>query len=280
MDTAASLDTRVIEALLPVAWQWLLAFGVALARPFALLSVNPLFTRLQLSGLLRGAAASALALPVVPRLAQELQAADLAPFALLLLFAKEAVLGGIVGFALGAPFWALGLAGDVLDNQRGANQGRLSTDPSSGEDLSVTGTLLVLTGMVLFVLTDGLEVVTQALYTSWAVWKPLSPLPVPGPAAPALALALLDSIVRTGLRIAAPVVIAMLLADATLIIVGRFASQLRVEDLASTARNLVFALFLPLYCSYLIIYIRQDEAVLPQVIDQLRAVLTLPATPP
>ncbi len=272
---------EAIEALLPLAWHWLLAFGVALARPFALLSVAPLFTRMQLSGLLRGAAASALALPVLPWIAHELGAGDVAPFTLLMVFIKEAVLGGIVGFALGAPFWALELAGDVLDNQRGANQGRLTADPASGADSSVTGTLFILTGIALFVLTGGLQLVVRLLYTSWAVWRPMSLLPMPGAAAPALALALLDTVVSAGLRLATPVVIAMLLADVTLIIVGRFAPQLRVEDMALTARNLVFTLFLPLYCAYLILYVRQDQAILPQLIDTLRSALApLPAGPP
>lgn len=272
----AQLDMQTVEALLPLVWHWLLAFGVGLARPFALLSVSPLFTRMQLSGLLRGAAASALALPVLPWIAGQLGHAPIAPITLMLILAKEALLGGVIGFALGIPFWALGFAGDVVDNHRGANQGRLATDPASGDDLSVTGTLLTMTGMTLFVLTGGLQVIVQALYTSWAVWAPLRTLPLPSPGTPTLVLALLDTLARTGLRLAAPILIAMILADVTLIIVGRFTPQLRVEDMAMVARNLVFTLFLPLYCTYLIVYMRQDQAVLPHIIEALQPVLAHP----
>ncbi len=271
MDTLAGM--ALVERLLPDVWHWLLAFGLALARPFALLSVTPLFTRLQISGLLRGGVAAALAAPLLPHLVPDVVAADTQPFTLLLLFAKEAILGAVIGFALGVPFWALGVAGDVLDNQRGASQGRVADDPTSGDDLSITGTLLVLTGVTLFVLTGGLRVMAQLLYTSWAVWPPLGAFPTLSPAVPSLILALLDSIMRAGLELAAPVIIAMLLADLTLVIIGRFVSQLRVDDFALTGRNLVFTLFLPLYCAYLIVYMRQDQAVLPQLMDTLRPVL-------
>ena len=271
MDFAVGI--ALIERLLPDLWHWLLAFGLGVARPFALLSVTPLFTRLQISGLLRGAVASALAAPLLPHLVPLLTAAGTQPFTLLVLFAKESVLGAVVGFALGAPFWALGFAGEVLDNQRGATQGRLTADPSAGDDLGITGTLLVLTGTTLFVLTGGLRVMAQLLYASWAIWPPLAAFPTLSPAAPALILALLDSLVRTGLELAAPVIIAMLLADLTLIIIGRFVTQLRVADFALTGRNLVFAVFLPLYCAYLIVYMRQDQAALPQLLDTLRPVL-------
>ena len=271
MDTASGI--ALVERLLPDVWHWLLAYGLALARPFALLSVTPLFTRLQVAGLLRGAVATALAAPLLPHLVPEVVAADAQPFTLLLLFAKESILGAVVGFALGVPFWALGFAGDVLDNQRGANQGRLTADPAAGDELSVTGTLLILTGITLFVLTGGLQVMAQLLYTSWAIWPPLGAFPTLGPAAPTLILGLLDSLMRTGLGLAAPVIIAMLLADLTLIIIGRFVTQLRVEDFALTARNLVFAVFLPLYCAYLIVYMRQDQAVLPHLMNALRPVL-------
>ena len=254
-------------------WHWLLVFGLAIARPFAMLSVAPIFTRMQLSGLLRGATASAFALPMLPVLARDLHPSDTASFTLLLAFAKEAVLGGILGIALGAPFWALALAGDIIDNARGANQGRLPADPASGEDESITGTLLILTGIMLFILAGGLQVVAQTLYTSWAVWKPFTAFPTPDAGAPRLILGLLDLIMRTGLSIAAPVLIAALLADVTLIIIGRFAPQLRVEDLAVTARNLVFTLFLPLYCTFMILYMRQDQKEVPHLFDRMKIVL-------
>ncbi len=258
-------------------WHWLLAYGVALGRPLALVALNPVFTRAQLGGLLRGAIATALAMPMVPRLAAAITP-DLQAIPLLLLTVKEAAVGAAIGLLLGAPFWALDVAGDVLDAQRGATQGRLN-DPAGFEDVSITGTLLMTTGIALFVLTGGLETLASLLYGSWDIWPPLSALPAMAPQTPMLLLGVLDRITRQGLLLAVPPVLAMLLADAALLIVARLAPNLRIDDLALSVRNAVVVSFMPLYTVFLVIYIRQDQAVLPRMLDLVRAALPPSAAP-
>jgi len=259
-----------------VVWHWLLAYGIALARPMAMLSLNPVFTRAQIIGLIRGAIASALALPMVPVLAAAMPGDASGPIGLMLLAGKEAVIGATLGLLLGAPFWALDVAGDVLDAQRGATQGRLN-DPAGFEDVSITGTMLIMTGIALFVMTGGLETLATLLYDSWALWRPLGALPRLDERAPLLLLGMLDRVTRQGLLIAVPVVVAMLLVDAALLVLARMASQLRVDDLALSARNIVFYIFVPLYALFLLLYMRQDFADLPNIIELLRATASGPA---
>lgn len=260
------------DALLPLAWHWLTAYALGLARPLALVSVNPLFTRASVSALLRGAIATALALPALPMLGRALDAGAPGGGALLLLVVKEAALGTALGLLSGVPFWALDLAGDLLDFQRGATQGRLN-DPAGFADVSISGTFLLLVGAVLFVGSGGLEVLADLLYRSWRIWPPSAGLPSVTVATPGLLLGALDQLLRQGVRLAAPLILAMLLADAALIIVARAAPQLRVDDQALAARNLVFFVFLPLYCAFLVFYVRQDLALLPQALDALGAML-------
>ena len=257
-------------ALLPIIWHWLIAYGIALARPMALLSINPVFTRLQLTGLLRGAVATALALPAVPAVAHALEPTHLSAIMLMLLAVKEAVMGATLGLVLGIPFWALAVAGDVLDLQRGASQGRLE-DPAGFDDVSITGTFLLLAGTALFVMTGGLQMMASLLYKSWSIWQPLDALPMLDARTPLLLLGLLDDVTRQGLRLALPVILAMLLADVTLIIIGRVVPQLRIDDQATVARNIVFFLFLPVYCIYLLGYVGNDFSRLPRTLDMLRA---------
>ncbi len=256
-------------------WHWLLAYGVALGRPLAMISLNPVFTRAQIGGLLRGAIATALAVPMVPRLAAALPP-DLQAVPLLLLTVKEAAVGAAIGLLLGVPFWALDVAGDVLDAQRGATQGRLN-DPAGFEDVSITGTLLVVTGIALFVLTGGLEMLASLLYGSWEIWPPLAALPALAAQTPVLLLGVLDRITRQGLLLAVPPVLAMLLADVSLMVIAKLAPSLRVDDLALAVRNAVFIAFVPLYAVFLLIYIRQDQAVLPRLLDLVRTALPTPA---
>lgn len=261
-----------METLLPLVWHWLLAYGLALARPLALVSIHPAFTRAQVTGLLRGAVATALCLPALPMLGQALDAGAPSGVALLVLAVKEAAMGAMLGLLLGVPFWALDVAGDLLDLQRGALQGRLD-DPAGFEDVSITGTFLLLVGVVLFVASGGLELLADLLYRSWRIWPPLAGLPAMSAATPGLLLGVLDQVLRQAVRLAAPVVLAMLLADFALILAGRAAPQLRVDDQALAARNLVFFLFLPLYCAFLLTYVRQDLALLPGTLDLIGGAL-------
>jgi type III secretion protein T len=255
-------------------WHWLLAYGVALARPIAMLSFNPVFTRAQINGLIRGAIASSFALPMVPVVAAALPPDGLGPIVLLLLTGKEASIGAALGLLLGAPFWALDVAGDVLDAQRGATQGRLN-DPAGFEDVSITGTMLIMTGIVIFVLTGGLETLAGLLYDSWAIWHPLGAFPKLNDRTPLLLLGFLDRVTRFGLLLAFPAVAAMLLADVALMVIVRMAPQLRADDLALSVRNVIFFIFMPLYALFLLIYMRQDIATLPRLFDLLRASVSI-----
>ena len=251
---------------------WMVAYGLALARPLAMLSLNPVFTRAQITGLIRGAVATALASPIIPHLAAVLPVEGNSPIMLLLLALKEAVIGAALGLLLGAPFWALDVAGDVLDAQRGATQGRLN-DPAGFEDVSITGTMLVLTGIVVFVMTGGLEMLSDLLYQSWGIWSPLGTLPQVDGRIPRFLLGILDQITRQGLLMATPPVLAMLLCDAGLMIVARIAPQLRIDDLALSARNVVFSIVMTVYALFLLTYMRQDLSILPSLLDRLRDAL-------
>ena len=255
--------------LLDPAWRWLLAAVIALARPTAMMAVTPVLTRGNLTGLLRGAVAAVLAFPAIPHLAGQVTLEGQGSLALLLLTAKEAVIGALLGLMLGLPFWAFEVAGDLLDLQRGATAGRLN-DPAGFDDVSITGTLLVVTGITLFVATGGLLTLASLLYASWAIWAPLAAMPLPTAQAPLLLLGFLDALLRQGLLLAVPVIVAMLLADLALVLVGRFAPQLRIEDMASAARNLVFYVFMPAYCAFLLSYLQADTLALPGLLDRLR----------
>lgn len=256
-------------------WHWLVAYGIALARPMAMLSLNPVFTRAQITGLIRGAVASALALPMIPVLAAG-PLEEAGSIGLLLLTCKEALIGAALGLLLGAPFWALDVAGDVLDAQRGATQGRLN-DPAGFEDVSISGTMLIVTGIALFVLTGGLETLADLLYGSWAIWRPLGAWPQLDSRTPPLLLGVLDRVTRQGVLVALPAVVAMLMVDMGLMIVARMAPALRIDDLALSARNVVFTLFMPLYALFLLTYMRQDLATLPDILALLRTATGLPA---
>ena len=148
--------------------------------------------------------------------------------------------------------------------------GRLN-DPAGFADVSISGTMLVIAGIGLFVITGGLETLSGMLYDSWSLWQPLGTLPQLNDRTPLLLLGLLDKVTRQGLLIASPAVFAMLLADAALLVVTRIAPQMRINDLALSLRNIVFLIFMLLYALFLLTYIREDLAGLPRLFELIRA---------
>lgn len=248
-----------------------------MARPMGFLAIFPVFTRFQITGLLRGAMALVLALPAVPMIAYMLDQQPQTGVALMLLGVKEGSIGCILGLLLGMPFWMLDVAGDVLDLQRGATQGRLN-DPAGFEDVSITGTFFLLLSIAYFAASGGLQMMVDILYKSWELWKPLSEIPNFSDQFPVLVLGLLDEMLAAAISLALPMLLAMLLSDIALSIVSRAASSLRVDDYAMGARNVVFFFILTLYTSYLCLFVRQDIARMPIFFDAMKLMVGQPLT--
>ena len=267
-------DVNSAFAALQIAQSWLLAGAVLLARPMGLLVINPVFTRAEFSGFMRGVVTAGLVLPILPSFAASFHPDQITVVNGLLLVLKEGAIGVLLGLPVSLSFWTLITAGEIVDLQRGETQGRLP-EPGGGEDVSITGTLFLFSGITVFVLSGGLEALVDVLYRSWSIWRPLEMLPLPDQRTPRLVLGLLDTVLRHGLELALPIVIAMLLAEAAMLIVIRMAPQVHLDDVATAARNLVFFIFLPLYIGYLMFYVRQDQAALYHVLDFIRPALDL-----
>ncbi len=266
-----------MQPMLQVSRRWLIAYAVLLARPLALLSINPIFTRVQLSNLLKGVIATGLIFPMWPVVAVLLQQQDLSTFSLMLIMIKEALVGAAIGFPLGLPFWALLAVGDIVDQQRGATQGRLN-DPAGFGDMSVTGTLLLLCAIMVLVSGGHLDVIADTLYTSWSVWRPLEMLPLPSQQAAGLVLHLLDRLEAVALNLAMPLILVMMLSDLAMLLIARIAPQLRIDDLSLGIRNVVFFIFMPLYAGFLLLYSGRSEGRLDQTLQLLAPVLSPSAT--
>ncbi|WP_376091777.1 type III secretion system export apparatus subunit SctT [Roseomonas sp. CCTCC AB2023176] len=247
----------------------MIALGLGVARLFAVFAVNPLFTRFGLTGLLRGGIALALALPLVPFLAPQVEAAGLAGPVILLLLVKEAVVGILIGLVTGVPFWAAEAAGEFIDQQRGSEAATIP-DASQANESGITGTLFGLTLVAVFFLSGGLSLLTGALYDSWAIWPPLETVPRFSAEAGLRLVGLLDALFRTGLILAAPLLIALLLTELALALVGRFAPSLNIFDLAMSVKGIVFVVSLPLYAMFLPRYLRDALVPLATAADALR----------
>ena len=247
----------------------LVSLAIPAARMLGMFTVLPIFTRLGLTGLLRGGVALALALPLAPGL----QAATDGVLGggggtLTLVLVKEAMVGLLIGLVAGVPFWAAQTAGELLDQQRGS-QSALVPDPS-GEESGVTGTLLLLTSGTVFLGAGGLRMLQEGVFESYVLWPAASLVPAFSADAASRTLGVLDRLLAGGLVLASPLLVAMLLAELALGLVGRFAPQLNVFDLAMSVKGIVQAVGLPIYALALVSYLQGGLAPLARLAAELR----------
>ncbi len=142
--------------------------------------------------------------------------------------AGEAALGLAIGVALAIVFEVFQMAAQMVSLQAGL--GYASTiDPNSGADSTVLLTIAQLTAGLLFFASGADRLLIGALAESMRICPPES-----FKINRATALALIQfggSIFSSGLRLAAPLIALLLLADAALAILGRIQPQLHLISL-------------------------------------------------
>ena len=261
--------TATLSALIGLAKLPLSAFALGVARGMGLLQILPLSTRLGLTGMHRAGVAGAITLLLLPMLIAQLAAAPPSGAYLALLAAKEGLIGFVLGVVFGVPFWVAETAGELIDQQRGS-RGAVTADPSGLEQTGVTATLMVLTLATIFLLSGGMHWLIDALYRSYVLWPAGDLVPRLAPGAAMHVLGVLDTLLAAGLVLAAPLLIAMLLAELSLGFINRFMPQLNVFDLSMSLKGLVQVIGLPIYAVFLIAYLRGGLAPLPHMQDELR----------
>jgi flagellar biosynthetic protein FliR len=142
--------------------------------------------------------------------------------------AGEAALGIAIGLSLAIVLEVFQVAAQIVSQQAGF--GFASTiDPSSGADSTVLLTLSQITAGLLFFATGADRMLVRALSDSLRLCPPESFAIHPGWAEAVMRFA--GSIFGMGLRLAAPVIALLLLADGTLAVLGRIQQSIHLVSL-------------------------------------------------
>ena len=241
---------------------WLGALGLAMMRPYGMLLILPLFTARSLgSSLLRNSVVFAIALPVVPMFytTSLLYHDNLTGWFWVL--CVELMVGVMIGFVAALPFWAIDMAGFLIDTLRGATMSTLF-NPSMGMESSIFGVLFTQILTVLFLTSGGFNLVLTALYGSYEI------LPAGGGIQPASAiLHFLQSewqlMYELCLSFALPAMLVMVLADLSLGLINRSSQQLNVFFLAMPIKSalalLLLLISLPYSLHHYLVGINQTE---------------------
>ncbi len=239
---------------IPGVKEFFIFVAFTMPRMMAALSISPFFGDQFIGGIARQVvimSLSLLAAPIVWQSAEGLPEGG--SFSLLVLFilGKEVVLGMIIGFASGIVFWIAEGTGFFIDNQRGSSMAEMF-DPMSGGSSSPFGVLFTKITGVLFFIGGGFAAFLTVMYESYNVWPVFEYFPTMRPGFPDAALGILDGIMGLIVTYAAPIILAMFLAEFGLGLMNRFSPQLNVFFLAMPVKSGIASVLIIFYLIFLV----------------------------
>ena len=155
---------------------------------------------------------------------------------------REAGIGVLLGCLLCWPFWVLHAMGNLIDNQRGAMLSS-TVDPANGVDTSELANFLQLFAAVVYLEGGGMLLMLETVGHSYRICTPANACEFHLPSV----LGLLDALVSKTLVIAAPVVATLLVSEALLGLLSRYAPQMNAFSVSLTVKSLVALVVLMLY---------------------------------
>lgn len=242
-----STTAEIVQSFFP----YVEVVPIAMSRSLAIMTIMPVFTRLQIGKIAKSSIGFGFSIPVMPNILDGLKTTDPSPLWIMTISLKEAFLGLLIGVIMGLPIWSVQYTGEWIDMQRTATQDKQS-DPGTGSENSTTSTLLSLIIIALFCISGGFGFFVKILSDSYVLWPPLHFLPLMHSGWGNTTLSLLDSVTKEGFRLGAPIILAMLLGDIAIILLARTAPKFQINDAAATLRNILFLLIFYLYMSWLL----------------------------
>ncbi|HET7868115.1 MAG TPA: type III secretion system export apparatus subunit SctT [Burkholderiaceae bacterium] len=219
------------------------AVALALPRVAAVFTLVPFLTTQMIPGLARAGLILMTALFMAPA------AADMPPLGIslwVLVAAKEALIGTLLGLGFCVFIWALQSVGELVDLQTGSSNAAFF-DPLGGHQGGPTSQLLGWLVITLFVSAGGLAALLAALADSYRLWPVASFFPRPGPVLEQFAVRKGDIFFLWTVKLAAPVILVLLLAELGMGLVSRMAPQLNVFVFAQPLKSLLAVLMLLLF---------------------------------
>ncbi len=232
------------------------------------LAIIPLFNRQIIPGLLRAGIGVGLSVVLVPSMLASFDGQIPQTLPLMLILMKEALIGLVLGYAVATLFWGIEAVGFFIDNQRGASIAS-TLNPLTGNDSSPLGILFNQAFVVYFLVAGGFGVFMKLVYTSYGMWPVMHFFPHMPPEGAAVFAGLFVRIVRLGVLLSAPAIVAMLLAELGLALVSRFAPQLQVFFLAMPIKCGMAFFVLVVYLPTLFGYVSDDIRQLPDLLGPL-----------
>ena len=259
------MDTIELAAL----QAWFMPVALTLPRLLAVFAIAPFFSGNLMSGLVRNGIVLVLAIYMSPA------ASDLPELTLggwVLVAAKEAFIGVLLGLGFGIFVWAVQSVGDLVDFQTGSASAPFF-DPIGGHEGGPTGQFLGWVVITLFMSAGGMLAMVRVIIDSFRLWPVASFYPRMGPMLEQFVIRQGDTLFLWTLKLAAPVIFVLLLVELGIGLIGRVAPPLNVFVFAQPVKSVLANLML-LLCMYFL-YDSLREFLRPEngVLEFLRSAL-------
>ncbi|MEZ5403589.1 MAG: flagellar biosynthetic protein FliR [Bryobacteraceae bacterium] len=212
--------------------EFLVLYSLCLARLAGVVTLAPFFGGPSAPGQVKLGLAAILAAVLYPTItpANGLPG-PMSPLLFVALLVKEGLLGAVIGLLSQILFYAVQLAGTLVDSGRGANQMNFLAPQLAGPTSSL-GQLQFQAALVLFLTLDGHLLFLRGVHASFSA-VPVLALP----RAQAGMVPVMEEVVRLSgdaiamaLMLSAPVLIALFLIDASFGVLGRTVSQIQLHS--------------------------------------------------
>jgi flagellar biosynthetic protein FliR len=218
----------------------LLQVGILLVRPGVLLLVAPAFSGVHAPAHVTIGLTVLLALAVLPAVAVPVPNGSLA---ITLVVAREASIGLALGLALKALIAAVELAGHLAGFQLGLSYSAI-VDPQSGVRNNLVAVLYVNIALVTFLLVNGHHAFLRALVASYQQ-LPVGVGGIGGSLGDSVA-ELLGLVFSVGTRLAAPLVLVLVVVEAVMAMAARTAPTFNLMVIGAPLRLLIGLVLLAL----------------------------------
>ena len=205
---------------------WILTFALATVRVGALFVIAPLFSMRTIPTVIKLGAVASISLMVMSTIQPRLELMQLGAWEVAGAVLTEAVVGGVMGFAVMILFAAIAFTGQLIGVQMGFAIANV-VDPSTQQQSGILSQVLNIFALALFLATDGHLYLLRALFQSFET----VPLGGANPQQVVLLNALItqgSDIFSLGLKIGLPVVCVVLLVNVGLATLARTVPQINI----------------------------------------------------
>lgn len=211
-------------------------------RLMAMFITFPILQQKAVGNMIRAGVAVSLACFVLPvTWAQMPRAMDAGQ--IILIVAKEAMIGVLLGYSAGLLLWAVEGMGSFVDLQTGASSSAV-VEPLSGHPQGPTGGFLLQLVSTLLLTSGGFLTLLRAVYDSYLVWPVFSTTPILARGLDQFLTLQWDSLTDLLLKLSAPIVLLLVLIELALGLVARYMHSLDVHFQSMALKQLASIIML------------------------------------